>query len=119
MVVLSPVFLKLYNITDPVEYDLCVKLLAVYGFKAFLRVFTYVMFCTLKAGGDSKIYNILDSGIMYTVGIPIAFAGVWLGMKDVVLLVLLCQIEQVVRFFLTLKRYNSYKWANNLTELVN
>ncbi|MBQ1812112.1 MAG: MATE family efflux transporter, partial [Erysipelotrichaceae bacterium] len=94
------------------------KLLAVYGFKAFLRVFTYVMFCTLKAGGDSKIYNLLDSGIMYAVGIPIAFFGVWLGMKDVVLLVLLCQLEQVVRFFLTLKRYNSYKWANNLTELV-
>ena len=55
---------------------------------------------------------------MYAVGIPIAFIGVWLGMKDVVLLVLLCQLEQVVRFFLTLKRYNSYKWANNLTELV-
>jgi Na+-driven multidrug efflux pump len=55
---------------------------------------------------------------MFTVGIPIAFAGVYFGMKDVALLVLLCQIEQVVRFFLTLKRYNSYKWANNLTELV-
>ena len=119
MVLFSPVFLKLYNISDPATYTSCERLLAVYGFKAFLRVFTYVMFCTLKAGGDSKIYNVLDSGIMYTVGIPIAFAGVYMGMKDVVLLVLLCQIEQVVRFFLTLKRYNSYKWANNLTELVN
>ena len=118
MIVLSPVFLKLYHIEDPYTYDLITKLLMVYGFKAFLRVFTYVMFCTLKAGGDSKIYNLLDSGIMFTVGIPIAFAGVYFGMKDVALLVLLCQIEQVVRFFLTLKRYNSYKWANNLTELV-
>ena len=119
MVLFSPMFLSLYNISDPFVYDSATKLLAVYGFKAFLRVFTYVMFCTLKAGGDSKIYNLLDSGIMYAVGIPIAFIGVWLGMKDVVLLVLLCQLEQVVRFFLTLKRYNSYKWANNLTELVN
>ena len=119
MVILSPVFLKLYNITDPAIYDSCNKLLFVYGFKAFLRVFTYVMFCTLKAGGDSKIYNLLDSGIMYTVGIPLAFGGVYFGISDVVSLVLLCQIEQVVRFFLTLKRYNSYKWANNLTELVN
>ncbi|MBR6260165.1 MAG: polysaccharide biosynthesis C-terminal domain-containing protein [Erysipelotrichaceae bacterium] len=118
MVLFSPMFLSLYHISDPFVYDSATKLLAVYGFKAFLRVFTYVMFCTLKAGGDSKIYNLLDSGIMYAVGIPIAFIGVWLGMKDVVLLVLLCQLEQVVRFFLTLKRYNSYKWANNLTELV-
>ena len=114
----SWLFLKLYHISDPQVYDSCIRLLQVYGFKAFLRVYTYVMFCTLKAGGDSRAYNRLDAGIMYTVGIPIAFAGVYLGMQDVVKLVLLCQIEQVVRFFLTLKRYNSYKWANNLTELV-
>jgi len=119
MAMLSPAFLKLYNITDPVIYDSCMKLLFVYGFKAFLRVFTYVMFCTLKAGGDSRIYNLLDSGIMYAIGIPLAFGGVYLGIRDVVTLVLICQIEQVVRFFLTLKRYNSYKWANNLTKLVN
>ena len=118
MIVFCPVFLKLYHISDPAVYASCRSLLSVYGFKAFLRVFTYVMFCTLKAGGDSRIYNLLDSGIMYAVGIPIAFAGVYLGIQNVVLLVLLCQIEQVVRFLLTLKRYNSYKWANNLTELV-
>ena len=119
MVAFSPVFLKLYHISDPSTASSCRQLLNVYGFKAFLRVFTYVMFCTLKAGGDSRIYNLLDSGIMYAVGIPIAFAGAYLGVEDIVFLVLLCQIEQVVRFFLTLKRYNSYKWAKNLTELVN
>ena len=119
MVLLSPFFLHLYHIGDPVTYNACRGLLAVYGLKAFLRVFTYVMFCTLKAGGDSRIYNLLDSGIMYAVGIPFAFGGVYLGIQNIVLLVLLCQIEQVVRFVLTLKRYNSYKWANNLTRLVN
>ena len=119
MVLLSPFFLHLYHINDPVTYNACRGLLAISGFKAFLRVFTYVMFCTLKAGGDSRIYNLLDSGILYAVGIPIAFGGVYLGIQNIVLLVLLCQIEQVVRFVLTLKRYNSYKWANNLTRLVN
>ncbi|MBQ6335478.1 MAG: polysaccharide biosynthesis C-terminal domain-containing protein [Erysipelotrichaceae bacterium] len=119
MVICSPVLLNLYHVSDQSVYEAGRSLLAVYGFKAFLRTFTYVMFCTLKAGGDSRIYNLLDSGIMYAVGIPIAFAGVWFGIKDIVLLVLLCQIEQVVRFFLTLKRYNSYRWAKNLTELVN
>ena len=55
---------------------------------------------------------------LFTIGIPIAFGGVYFGIRDVTSLVLLVQIEQVIRFFLTLKRYNSYKWANNLTELV-
>ena len=113
----SPSILNLYNITDINTYNCCISLLRVYGLKAFIRTFTYAMFCTLKAGGDSKMFNILDSGIMYTVGIPIAFGLVYLGIDDIVLLVLLCQIEQVVRFFLTLKRYNSYKWINDLTKI--
>ena len=118
MVLLSPLFLKLFHIEDPHTYDVASRLLFVYGLHAFFRTFNYVMFCTLKAGGDSKIYNLLDSGIMFTIGIPIAFGGVYFGIRDVTSLVLLVQIEQVIRFFLTLKRYNSYKWANNLTELV-
>ena len=115
IVITAPLVLKLYNIDNVYTYNQCIKLLSVYGFKAFLRVFTYVMFCTLKAGGDSKVYNLLDAGIMYAVGIPLAFLGVFMGIKDIILLVLICQLEQVVRYVLTLKRYNSYKWANNLT----
>lgn len=111
----SKSILMLYKIDDINVYKDCVSLLAVYGLKAFFRTFTYSMFCTLKAGGDSKMFNLLDSGIMYTIGIPIAFVSVKLGINNIVILVLLCQIEQVVRFFLTLKRYNSYKWVNNLT----
>lgn len=118
MVFFSPTILSLYSIEDINSFNTCKQLLAVYGLKAFIRTFTYSMFCTLKAGGDSKMFNLLDSGIMYAVGIPIAFISVKLGIKDIVLLVLICQIEQVVRFFLTLKRYNSYKWVNNLTKLV-
>lgn len=119
IVLFSPLILKLFSVSNIDVYNSCIRLLNVYGFKAFLRVFTYVMFCTLKAGGDSRVYNLLDAGIMYAVGIPIAFIGVYMGIKDIILLVLLCQLEQVVRFFLTLKRYNSYKWANNLTTQMN
>lgn len=113
----SPLLLKLYSIDNIDIYKCCISLLRVYGLKAFIRTYTYAMFCTLKAGGDSKVFNLLDSGIMYTVGIPIAFGLVYLGIDDIVLLVLLCQIEQVVRFFLTLRRYNSYKWVNDLTNI--
>lgn len=118
MIFVSPKMLSLYTIADADTYACCISLLSVYGLKAFLRTFTYTMFCTLKAGGDNKAYNILDSGIMYTVGIPIAFGSVILGIKSIVLVILLCQIEQIVRFVLTLKRYNSYKWVNNVTMLV-
>ena len=118
MVFFSSSILSLYSINNIDSYNTCKQLLAVYGLKAFIRTFTYSMFCTLKAGGDSKMFNLLDSGIMYTVGIPIAFLSVKFGVKNIVLLILICQIEQIVRFFLTLKRYNSYKWVNNLTKII-
>ena len=56
---------------------------------------------------------------MYAVGLLIAYATVHFGMKNIVMVVLLCQIEQVVRLLLCLARYNSYRWANNLTETVD
>lgn len=114
----GPSLLKLYNVSDSTVYSVCLGLLYAYSIKVLLRTINYVMFCTLKAGGDTKIYDLLDSGIMYAVGIPIAFLSPYLGANDIVLVVLLCQIEQLVRLIFTLKRYNSYKWANNLTTLV-
>ena len=115
----GPFFLSLYSVSDAHIYSVCQGLLFAYGIKILLRTVNYVMFCTLKAGGDTKIYNILDSGIMFAVGIPIAFISAYLGASNIIFVVLLCQIEQLIRLFFTLKRYNSYKWANNLTKLVH
>lgn len=115
----GPFFLDLYSVSDSHIYSVCQGLLIAYSIKILLRTVNYVMFCTLKAGGDTKIYNILDSGIMFAVGIPIAFVSAYLGASNIILVVLLCQIEQLIRLFFTLKRYNSYKWANNLTKLVH
>ena len=47
MVLFSPMFLSLYHISDPFVYDSATKLLAVYGFKAFLRVFS--MSCSVHS----------------------------------------------------------------------
>jgi Na+-driven multidrug efflux pump len=56
---------------------------------------------------------------MYLIGIPIAFISVGiLDIKSVVVVLLLCQIEQVVRFFITINRYRSNKWAIDLTKII-
>lgn len=116
--VLAPLFIKFYHVTNPVTYAWTKGLLYVLAVKIFLRTFNYMMFSTLKAGGDSKIINILDSGIMYLVGIPLAFLAVKLNSGDIVVVLLICQIEQLVRFVFTIKRFKSCVWAKDLTKLV-
>ena len=77
-----------------------------------------MLFSTLKAGGDSKILNLYDSGFMYLIGLPLAFGCAWLGIRDIGLLLLIVQFEQLIRLIFTLKRYNTYVWAKDLTKLV-
>ena len=118
MMVFKGPILNLFSISDPVTYDVAGGLLAVFSLKAFLRMFNYMMFSTLRAGGDAKIMNFLDSGIMYLVGIPLAFISIYLGITDIVLVLLICQIEQLVRLVFTMQRYRSGIWARDLTKAV-
>ena len=110
--------LSLYNVDDPWVYNVANDLLYVMALKAIIRMFTYVIFSTLRAGGDAKILNFLDSGITYIVGIPVAFIAVYSGIEDIVLVLLICQFEQVVRLFLSLRRLHSNIWAQDLTKTV-
>lgn len=119
MIVFAGLYLKLFNITDLIVYKDTRNILYVYALKLFIRTFTYMMFSTLKAGGDSKVINLYDSGFTFIIGLPLAFIGAYLGVKDIALLVLLVQIEQIIRFIFVLRRYNSHIWAKDLTKLVN
>ena len=111
--------LMLYSVADPGLHVLCQQLLYVFAIKVFMRMFNFLMFSTLKAGGDAKILNFLDSGIMYLVGIPIAFISVSvLHINNIVWVLLLTQIEQFVRFILTYRRYKSDIWAKDLTKSI-
>lgn len=116
--IFAPLVLKLYHVSDPLTYSLAKGLLQVLSIKVLIRAVNFMLFSTLRAGGDAKILNYLDSGIMYLVGLPIAFGTVLFGMTDIVMIMLLCQIEQLIRYFITLRRYNSGIWARDLTKLV-
>ena len=111
--------LYFFNVGDPVVYTLARQLLVVYSLKVFLRMFNFLMFSTLRAGGDTRVLNFLDSGLMYLVGIPIAFASVSIfHLTSIVMVLLLCQTEQLVRLFITYRRYSSNIWARDLTKMI-
>ena len=73
----------------------------------------------MRAGGDAVFLMFLDCGLVWSVGVPLAYAGVLLfGVESVVVLFLLVQVEQVVRMLLAGLRVRSGAWLRNLTDEV-
>lgn len=111
---------SLFHLSDLQTINQAIIIVKVFAFRIALRFFIVIIFSSLRAGGDSIVLMLLDSGLMYVVGIPLAFLSVHiLEIQSIAIVFLLCQLEQVVRLLLGMKRYNSGKWAVNLTTLIS
>jgi Na+-driven multidrug efflux pump len=106
----------LFGLHDPIVINQAVLIVRVFAVRLSLRLFNVIIFASLRAGGDSKFLAFLDSGILWLVGLPIAFVLVSvLHIQSIALVFLLVQIEQLVRVVIGLKRYFAGNWLRNLT----
>ena len=106
----------LFGLQDPMVVHQAVLIVRVFAVRLSLRLFNVIIFASLRAGGDSKFLAFLDSGILWLVGLPIAFILVSvLHIQNIALVFLLVQVEQLVRVVIGLKRYFAGNWIRNLT----
>ena len=85
---------------------MAIGIMIVQAVKISMRLYNFMIFSVLKAGGDSKIISLLDSGIMWSVGIPLAFLCVnVLHIHNIALVFLIVQLEQLVRMIIGMKRF--------------
>ena len=118
LVLFAGPMVSFFRLEGPTE-QLAVRIVYVFAVKASMRLFNFMIFCILRSGGDAKIIQFLDSGLEWLVGLPCAFICVnVLHMDNIALVLLITQLEQLVRFIFGMKRVKSYKWANDLTKLV-
>ena len=122
LVIFLAVFAKplvgLFRLNDPAVEQLAVWIVYVFAIKSSMRLYNFMIFCVLRSGGDAKIIQFLDSGLEWSVGLPSAFISVWLGITNIAVVLLITQIEQLVRLVLGMKRVKTYKWAKDLTKTV-
>jgi Na+-driven multidrug efflux pump len=80
-------------------------------------MFNVIVFSSLRAGGDSRFLAFLDAGILWMVGLPMAFVlvGVF-NIRNIALVFLFVQVEQLVRVIIGMKRYIQGTWLKNLTQ---
>jgi putative efflux protein, MATE family len=109
-----------FGIVDSQVFNTAVLLVQLSAIRIALRLFNVVVFSALRAGGDAKYLTFLDSGIMLGFGIPLVYFLVLVcGLKDIAVVFLLVQLEQLLRVILGLRRFKGNIWAKNLTSEIN
>lgn len=116
IIVFSKPMVSLFGLTDPTVYAGAVMIVRLFSIRIATRLFNVIIMSSLRAGGDSLFLMFLDCGIMWLVGIPLAFASVYLfKVTSISLLFAIIQIEQITRLFVGFHRYQQGKWVRNLT----
>lgn len=115
LVTAFPFVHTLYGNESAMVQEAAAYILMAYALKICLRLFNAVIFGFLRAGGDTKYLAFLDSGILYLVGIPLAFFCVGVLHLNVVMTVVIVQLEQAVRIYLAYRRYKAGYWISNIT----
>lgn len=116
----APLFVSLFDLNSFSVIHEAILIVKVFALRIALRFFIVIVFSSLRAGGDSKVLTILDSGLMWSIGIPLAFLSVhFFHIHSIALVFLICQIEQVIRVCFGMKRYAKGEWAINLTALIS
>ena len=110
----------MFKLQNNIVINQAVAIVKVFSIKIALRMFIVIIFSSLRSGGDSKILAVLDSGLMWLIGLPLAFLSVHLfQIQDIAIVFLICQIEQIVRVVFGMKRYHKGAWAVNLTTIIS
>ena len=113
---LATPMVSLFGLKDPLVAAASVTMVRLFAIRVAFRLFNVIFMSTLRAGGDSLFLMFLDCGVLWLVGVPLAFAGVYaLNITTIAGLFALLQSEQLVRLGIGFARYKQGKWCRNLT----
>jgi len=113
---LATPMVSLFGLKDPLVAAASVTMVRLFSIRVAFRLFNVIFMSTLRAGGDSLFLMFLDCGVLWLVGVPLAFAGVYaLNITTIAGLFALLQSEQLVRLGIGFARYKQGKWCRNLT----
>lgn len=94
-----------------------IRILTIYGVFMGLRLFNGLSITgSLRAGGDTKFAMFAELGVMWLIGVPLVWTGALIWCLPVYAIVLLAQIEDLLKCALLLRRFLSKKWLKNIIQ---
>ena len=70
---------------------------------------------TLRSGGDTVYSLLAEIGPLWLIGVPLAFILSIYSTLPIYWIVAIVNVEEIIKLFLLLWRFFSYKWVKNLT----
>ena len=114
-VVLARPMVSIFQNTNSAVIENAVKVTMVFGLRVALRIFVGLMFSIFRAGGKSKFVMFIDAGVMWLVGLPLAYiAYQYGGIRDIALLFLIIQLEPLARIVISMTAYFKNTWQHNI-----
>lgn len=108
--------LRIFDQLDEQASQLLMDTLAVFSLLVWLKVFNMIRIIgVLRAGGDNRFCLIVDTIVMWAIGLPIYTAAVFFGNFWFVILYALMFFEDACKFVPVLRRLRKKSWMNNLT----
>lgn len=68
----------------------------------------------LRSGGDTRFAFFIDAGVIWAVGVPLAFVGAFVFKWPIHGVYMLVMVEEALKLGLGLWRFRSHKWINRL-----
>lgn len=117
IIVFADPMVGLFGMSDPSMHEGAVLIVRLFAIRIAFRMFNVIIMASLRAGGDSLFLMFLDGGIMWTVGLPLAFISIiFFHVTSYAVLFVIIQVEQLARLIVGIIRYRQGKWMRNLTE---
>ncbi len=115
LLIFAPQIITLFELHSLQQVQLAISIVRVLSVRIAFRLFNVIIFSALRAGGDSKYLTFLDSIILWSVGLLTTFFMICiLNMSNIVIIILISQIEQLLRLVLGMKRLKTKKWLHAL-----
>lgn len=117
VILISPSILSLYKVNQ-IVIELAQKTLIVLGCFLWLRSMNMINIVgILRAGGDTVFSLILDGGIIWVLGVPMAFFAAFVLDLPVYLVYLFVMSEEIAKWSIGLSRFYSRRWIHNLVQV--
>lgn len=116
MWVLAPFVAAQFEVGEGVR-RMAVQVIRIYGLLLPIKFLNNVYIIGLfRGGGDTRFSLFLELGSVYLVGVPLAFLGAIYWKLPLYLVVILVNMEEVVKTVIGYTRIRTDKWINRLTE---
>ena len=112
----SPYIPMLFSEASPTSKENATLILRVFSFFVPIKFVNAMhIIGTLRSGGDTVFTFFAEVGVLWLIGVPLAFILSYYTSLPIYIIVLLVNLEEVIKFIIVNMRFFTYKWVKTLS----